>query len=331
MAQWLYEAGIGEARAALVADGAIIEARIERPGVRAGAVLPARLVRALPETGRALVRLAHGDEALLDGTPARVAEGGPVRVVILREAIPEEGRLRLATARIAPDDAPDGAGATLAERIAAGAYPVRTLLPHEADALEAAGWSDVLDAAATGLFPFAGGLLRLSLTPAMTLFDVDGGGLSREALAIAGAAAAARTIRLLDIAGSIGIDLPTVGRDARAAAAAALDAALPQPFERTAVNGFGFLQLVRRRTRASLPELLAGDRVTAAALALLRRAARTSGSGARTLTAAPAIVARIAGEPGWIDATARLLGAPLVLRADATLAISDGYVGAEHP
>ncbi|PTS80314.1 ribonuclease, partial [Sphingomonas sp. HMWF008] len=34
MAEWLYETGIGESRAALVADGTIVEARIEldRPG-----------------------------------------------------------------------------------------------------------------------------------------------------------------------------------------------------------------------------------------------------------------------------------------------------------
>ena len=92
----------------------------------------------------------------------------------------------------------------------------------------------------------------MSLTPAMTLFDVDGG-LPPAALAEAGAAAAARAILRFGIAGSIGIDLPTLPRDERQAAAAAVDAILPQPFERTAVNGFGFLQIVRRRTRALAP------------------------------------------------------------------------------
>ncbi|HWT42993.1 MAG TPA: ribonuclease, partial [Sphingopyxis sp.] len=44
MAEWLYEAGIGEARAALVEDGEIVEARIEREGEgpRPGAILHAR-------------------------------------------------------------------------------------------------------------------------------------------------------------------------------------------------------------------------------------------------------------------------------------------------
>ena len=112
----------------------------------------------------------------------------------------------------------------------------------------------------------------MSLTPAMTLFDVDGS-LPPAELAVAGAAAAARAIRRLGIGGSIGIDLPTLpARADRQAAAAALDAVLPQPFERTAVNGFGFLQIVRRRERPSLPELVQGDPVGAAARALLRRA-----------------------------------------------------------
>jgi hypothetical protein len=38
-------AGIGEDRAILVEDGEIVEAAIELPGLRAGAVIPARLAR----------------------------------------------------------------------------------------------------------------------------------------------------------------------------------------------------------------------------------------------------------------------------------------------
>ena len=49
MPEWLYEAGIGEARAALVADGQIVEALIEPDGdaTRVGAVIEARLVERL--------------------------------------------------------------------------------------------------------------------------------------------------------------------------------------------------------------------------------------------------------------------------------------------
>ena len=93
------------------------------------------------------------------------------------------------------------------------------------------------------------------VTPAMTLIDVDGV-LPPAELAIAGARASALAIRRHGIAGSIGIDLPNVrGKAERQAVAEAVDAILPQPFERTAVNGFGFLQIVRPRRHASLFEL----------------------------------------------------------------------------
>src|SRR3546814_10134456 len=46
LTEWIIEAGIGETRAALVEDGRIVEARVEREGEgpRVGAILGARLV-----------------------------------------------------------------------------------------------------------------------------------------------------------------------------------------------------------------------------------------------------------------------------------------------
>ena len=63
---------------------------------------------------------------------------------------------------------------------------------------------------------------------------------------------------------------------------------LPQPFERTAVNGFGFVQIVRPRLRASLVEL-AQDRAAFEARALLRRAALEP-PGAKRIVAHPAVI-----------------------------------------
>jgi hypothetical protein len=203
---------------------------------------------------------------------------------------------------------------------------VTDLPAHGADRLEGAGWSALIEEALSGEIAFAGGALRISLTPAMTLFDVDGA-LPPAELAVAGAAAAGRAIWRLGIGGSIGIDLPTLGpREERQAAAAALDAALPQPFERTAVNGFGFLQVVRRRERPSLPELLQADPVGAAARLLLRRAERCSGSGERIVQAAPSVIARLEANPQWLEALGGRIGAPVGLRAEAGLAISAGHV-----
>ena len=333
MREWIYEAGIGEARAALVDDGVIVSAAIEADddGARAAAIVDARLTRIVIPGRRAIVTLDGGEQALIEPVPAGVTEGGRLRVEIHRAALPEPGRAKLALARVAPAGAEPKAGPDLLARIEASGEPVRRLLPHQPDALEAAGWSVLLEEAATGHAEFGGGALRLSLTPAMCLIDIDGWVAPAE-LAVAGAEAAARMIVRHDIGGSIGIDLPTVGGNAaRLAAAAAIDAVLPQPFERTAVNGFGFLQIVRRRARASLPERLQGDPVGAAARGLLRRAERTPGAGMRTIRAAPAVIALLESRAGWREELARRLGAPVGLLSAPGLAISAGHVDAQSP
>jgi ribonuclease G len=309
LAEWLYEEGIGENRAILIEGGAILEAAIELPGtVRAGAILPARL-RSI--AGIAL--LEDGSEAMIV-PPAGLTEGAAFNAEILREPIPEAGRTKPAKVR-ATDEALR-AGPTLQDRI--GTPP--PLARHGADRFEEAGWSELLDEAMRGEIGFPGGALRMAVTPAMTLFDVDGA-LPLPALAEAGAGAAVRAIRRLDIGGSIGIDLPTLPRDGRQVAAMLVDRLLPQPFERSAVNGFGFLQIVRRRTRPSIPELLRADPAGAAARALLRRAERLSG--AVEIRAAPAVVAIL---KGWRAALERRTGGAARLRAEPGLAIAAGDV-----
>jgi ribonuclease G len=271
LAEWLFEAGIGEDRAALIEGGSIVEARIERDDnpARFGAIHTARLRRKAGPNGRGEVELDMGGMALLSPVPPGLTEGAGLLVEVVREAIPERGNPKLPLVRPAetsePRPAPD-----FRESVS----PARMLRAHEPDALEAAGWSELMEQAETGLVPFPGGLLRIALTPAMTVIDVDGE-LPAAELAVRGAVAAGAAIRRFGIGGSIGIDLPSVPSKAlRLAAAEALDAALPQPFERTAVNGFGFLQVVRRRVRPSLLELVQADPATAAALAALRRAER---------------------------------------------------------
>jgi hypothetical protein len=329
VAEWLYEEGIGEDRAILIDDGTIVEAAIELPALlRIGAIVEARLTRIPSPRLRGIVAVAGGEEALIEPLPSGLTEGQSLRVEIVREAVPEPGRFKLAKCRATAEDARPGV--SLRERIAAGGVKLVDHRPPGTDRFEEAGWSELLEQAASGDIPFQGGGLRMSLTPAMTLFDVDGD-LPPAELAQAGAAAAAVAIRRFGIGGSIGIDLPTLpARADRQAAAAALDAALPQPFERTAVNGFGFLQIVRRRERASIPEIVQGDPVGAAARALLRRAERAGGVGARTLHAHPAVIARIELGPGWLDLLARRTGTPIALRPDIGLAISAGHVQSAH-
>ena len=308
MPEWLIERGIGETRAALIERGRIVEARIFREGViPAGTILPARLKRA----GRNAVAVAGDQEYLLPKGAPGITEGAKLTIEVTREELSGDEPWKRPLARIADE----------AQRQA------QSLDGGEAKAgeLDAAGWPDLVEEARSGMIYFPGGELRISLTPAMTLIDVDGQ-LSPAELAIAGARVAAETIRRHGIGGSIGVDLPTVqGKSQRQAAATVVDEILPQPFERTAVNGFGFLQIVRPRTHASLFEL-AANRAAFEARALLRRAAREVG--AIRLAAHPAVIAELNRNPGWLDQLSRRTGGLITLRDDPSLAMSAGH--AEH-
>ena len=315
MAEWLIERGIGETRCALVEDGVIVEAHILLDGaVPAGTVIAAKLTSVGANGRNAIARGDDGSEYLLPNAPRGITEGMRLNIEVAREAIPGNEAWKRPLARAtdtAPSKPPIFEGQTV------------TFPASGNDRLEAAGWSDLIEEAASGIVEFPGGRLRVSPTPAMVLIDVDGT-LPAEELAVAGSRAAALAIRRLGLAGSIGIDLPTVpGKAVRQAAATEIDANLPQPFERTAVNGFGFVQIVRPRARASLIEIYAGDRAAAEARALLRRAA--SETGARRLVAHPAVIAVLERHPDWTEAFAGQIGGTVGLRGDPTLGMGAGY------
>ena len=314
MPEWLIERGIGETRAVRLDAGEIVEARIQIEGtVPAGAVLHARLTDRGTSGRNAVAKDSEGREYLLPIAPSGVTQGAQISIEVTREAIPGAEPWKRPLARMT-DEAPRPAIELEAEVLP---------FPSPEDLLEQAGWSDLLEEARSGLVRFPGGELRVSLTPAMTLIDVDGH-LPPAKLAKAGAEVAARTILRNGIAGSIGIDLPTLaGKAQRQEIGTAVDANLPQPFERTAVNGFGFIQIVRPRARASLFEL-AEDRVTFEARALLRRGARER-SGATTLIAHPILIRVLEQHPAWIEQLSRQVGGAVTLRSDASLPIHGAY------
>jgi len=310
---WLIERGIGEARAVRLEAGEIVESRIFLDEVvPAGTVLEARLasvaVPSIAEVGK--------EQYLLPGRAAGITQGARLTIEVTRERIPGSEPWKRPLARVT-DEEPRPAAHFDAEDL---------IFPSPEDRLEQAGWSDLLDEARSGIVRFTGGELRVSPTPAMTLIDVDGH-LPPYDLALAGASAAARAIARHGVGGSIGIDLPTVGgKVQRQAIGAAVDAILQQPFERTAVNGFGFLQIVRARTHASLFEL-ASDRPAFEARALLRRAALER-TGAVRLVAHPAVIAVLDRKPSWLEALAGQVGGSVSLRADASLPMSGTYAEA---
>ncbi len=343
----LIERGIGATRALVIANGTVVEAHFERDdtGPRAGAVHVGRLTKILEPGRRGILRL--GDhEGLIEPLPY-CAEGGLMRVEVMREAIHEAGRPRLAKLRNVEGDASvEGqveVGLDLAARLKAAGHKLTHLTSQGEfrregalggefrrdgtgggeDRLEVAGWGETVEAARTGHVAFAGGLLTISPTPAMTVVDVDGPG-DPQVLAQASAVAVAAAIRAFDLQGSLGVDFPTLAaKAARTHLGEILDAHLPVPFERTAVNGWGFVQIVRPRTRPSFIEQVRAPGF--AGLELLRRAGRGA-AGGRTLIAHPSVIAWLSARPALTQALARATGGEMVLQEAAGLAISGGDV-----
>ncbi|HUQ14146.1 MAG TPA: ribonuclease E/G [Novosphingobium sp.] len=328
MAEWLYEDGIGEERAILVENGDLVAARVEwGEGLRPGLVADARLIAKPAGARRGTARFPDGGEALVDHLPREACEGDSVRLRVTRAAIGETGRMKLAQARPAPGETL-AAAPSLLSRLRAGPDSVRIMTAHD-DAFAAHGWDELVEQASTGEVAFAGGSLTISPTPAMTLIDVDGT-LPPSALALDAVPAIAAALRRLDLGGSVGIDFPTLpDKRERQAVDAALEEALAGwRGERTAMNGFGFVQLVSRLERVSLVARFA-RKSAAAARILIRRAERVAEAGALELIAHPAV--RRAVLPAWEAELARRTGRRIAWREDPGLAPTAAFAQAVPP
>ncbi|MET0179282.1 MAG: ribonuclease [Novosphingobium sp.] len=327
-AEWLYEDGIGEERAILVDGGAIVAARIEwGEGLCPGLVADARLVAKRAGASRGTARFADGSEALVDALASTTCEGEALRLRVTRAAIGERGRLKLAQARPAPGE-PLRPAPNLFEALRAGGEPVRRVGVLD-DAFAEHGWDELVEEAQSGTVAFAGGRLAIVPTPAMTLIDVDGE-LAPRALALAAVPAIVDALGRLALAGSVGIDFPSLEEkaDRQAVDRALADALAGWRGERTAMNGFGFVQLVSRLERPSLVALLA-RRPAAGARMLLRRAERVAGAGPIELTAHPAV--RRAVRPEWEAELARRTGRAIAWREDPALALTAGFAQGAAP
>ena len=314
MAEWLLEEGIGEQRAIRLDGDRILAARVAWPGeISAGLVADAILVSRAAGSRRGTARFAGGEEALVDRLPASAAEGAPIRLEVTRPAMAERGRRKLAHAR--PSTASPRPAPTLAERLRADGHAVQVVHRFASE-----GWDELIAEAFAAEVAFPGGTLQFSPTPAMLLVDVDGT-LDPRALALAAIAPLADALRRFDLGGSVGIDFPTLAaKDDRRAVDDALTAALADwPHERTAMNGFGFVQLVARLDRPSLLHRAALRPADTAVRLLLRRAESLEGAGAILLSGNPALETAL--RPEWQAELARRTGREVRWQAQPGLAI----------
>ena len=324
MANWLIEEGIGESRAVQLSGETIVAARIDWPGkLAAGQIEDAVLISRHAGSKRGTVRFASGEEALADRLPGDASEGAALRVEVSRAALSEKGRNKLAQAR--PTNAAPRPAPSLAERLSAEGHAAK--LVHQFPPCD---WDELIGEAALGEVAFAHGQITISPTPAMTLIDIDGT-LPPRHLALAAVPAITAALSRFDLVGSIGIDFPTLAdkADRRAIDEVLAEALDHWPHERTAMNGFGFVQLVARLERASLIHRIAADPLGAAARMLLRRAERVSDPGALLLSVHPAVRAAVTGE--WEAQLARRTGRIIRWHIDPALAPGAGFAQAVAP
>lgn len=302
----LVEAAPGATRALVLDGDTVVEAHIARADdpLPVGLIAPARLA-----DRRQGVAVLAAVEAQLAPVPADWPEGQTRLVEVLRPARPDGVRDK--QARVAAHDGPARPAPDLATRLATAGHAVTPVPAHGPDVLADSGWDTVVEEALSGRVEFPGGRLLVAPTPAMLVIDVDGtGDLAR--LAEAAARAVAALIRRHGIGGPVVVDFPSLGgRAPRAVMDAILAETLPPPFERTAMNGFGLVQIIRPRRQLSLIENVRQPGF--AALELLRRAQRLVGP--VQIEAQASVIDWLAAHPALIADCARLTGGTLALQA----------------
>ena len=313
MAERYVEEGIGENRHILVENGRIALARVDwGETLIAGSRVRAKIVQRKRQDSRALAQADTGEAILLRNLPPECSEGSEVTVHILRAPTREAGRDKPAQGHLT--DEPPRRWTHL-ERMRANGHEMRSVRRFPVE-----GWDDVVEMALTGRAEFAGGSITASPTPAMTLIDVDGH-LPPLALSLAAVPVIADMLEKLDLRGSIGIDFPTLTtKDERRQVDEALGEALrTYPCERTAMNGFGFVQLVGRVDGPSILHRYAAARTGACARLVLRRAEALEGPGVTLLTVHPAIKAKLT--PEWLGELQRRTGRPVRIETEPGLAL----------
>jgi hypothetical protein len=305
----------GERRAAVVENGNIVEIHIQRDALWAlGECGAGRIDRKTPSG--AYVVADDGSTLLLRGK-TNALEGARVMFEVTREAISEPGRIKPPEIMLR-----DSADNPLLGKDALWDARLVSLGQSAINASIAEGF----DVAIAGQSQLGDVTISFQRTKAGLVFDIDGIG---DALAINMVAAreVARLLRLYQVGAMVLIDFVSMeSKTQRTQIAEAFDAASvldPRLFERTAINGYGMMQVVRARPRPSVLDQLFGTRIAALsdetqAYCLLRAVAQSSGFGARTVTTRPEVATLLQSERWaiWRALAVRLAGADMQVVAD---------------
>lgn len=315
LAEWLYEEGIGENRAMLIDKGRVTKIRIERnfgefKTPKCGLITKAKLTKKHGNGGF----ITLDDGGLDDGTAiikkwpqntgqntGQNTEGAIINVEIVRETLYERTRIKPAIAIASERDVRKAP--TLRDNILSSQINVRQCYPHEGDIFAQYGWYELTGQAEQSLYNFADGRLIIDIVSAMTVIDVDGDA-DNLSLAKNAAKAAARAIILYDLQAMIGIDFPALDtKNDRITVAQIFDDAMEGPCERTAINGFGFMQIIMKQQRPSVIALLARNKKANIALDIMRKAENESqqyDNPNMQIMARPDIISYIC-QHGWDD------------------------------
>ena len=305
----------GERRAALVENGNIVEIHIQRDALWAlGECGVGRIDRKTP-SGAYIV--SDDGSVLLLRSKITQPDGARIAFEVTREAIPEPGRIKPPEIMLR-----DNAQDPLIGKDALWDARVASLAPSAINASIADGF----DVGIAGQSVVGDVSISFQRTKAGLVFDIDGIG-DAFAINMVAATEIARLLRLYQIGAMVLIDFVSMESKAqRTQIAEAFDAASladARPFERTAINGYGMMQVVRARPRPSVLDHVFGTRIGALsdetqAYWLLRAVAQSTGFGTRTVTAQPDVATLLQSEgwAAWRAAAVRLAGADMVVVAD---------------
>ena len=333
MIRILVETSPGETRIAVLNGNLLQDYALWRPGAPDGVgdIYRARIAAHVPAMAGAFVTLPGGDGFLPDTDGATTTpEGSLVTVCIVRAGQGGKGPRLASPAATAPPGDPGlvQRGPTPLEVFIA-THPDAPILqrpfePHLADEIAALADREID-------LP-AGMRASIYPTPALVAIDMDTAAATtvrhvkaaaQMAANLAALPALARQIRLRNLSGAILIDPAGLAPKRRAKLAPALAAALALDPLQPRLLGFtalGLAEIVRRRIRPPLHELLAGPHAAGlAALRVIDRETAATPHLSLGLVCTPDIAAALSADPVALPALVSRTGRPLIPKPDPTL------------